>query len=581
MFDSLKFWEKKPEEPPEIISDTLMPGIHQKISQTFVNSLIGSIFDGEKFPGGFGATNGYEVVDYWTLRERSVQLFTDNIYASGLIKRLITNVINTGLSLEATPAGDILGKDDDFINDWSENTETLYRLWGQNKELVDWKQKETDGGLQAQAKKTALLSGDCLVVLRTSRQTGLPVTELIDGRHVQQPTGDFLSGALGRGNTVQHGVEIDSNGRHVAFFVKQKKGLEEKFVRIPVKGPKSGRKIAWLLYGSKRLLDDVRGVPLLGIVLQSLREIDRYRDAEQRAAAVNAFLAMFIRKDSNKPGTRPLSGEAVRKDTAEVTDGDGSTRDYQMSKWLPGMAMDELAQGEEPVSFDTKRPNVNFAVFEAAILSAIAWANEIPPEILKLAFNSNYSASRMADSEFKIFLNKERSDFADNFTIPRYKEWLVGMVLTDRIQADGLLEAWRDPAKFEIFGAWTDSDWAGAIKPHIDPLKEVNAKIKMVEAGFITRDRASKELTGMKFTRVAKQLKRENQQILEANQVLIDSENQQQMTAVVQKQLKFFGEDLFDIIKEQIGEHLNKINHGGRRSDNSSGSGGSLEKSGD
>lgn len=521
MLESLKFWKKKEAIPQDILTDS---GIHQRISQKFVNNLVSSIFDGNKFFGGFGNTIAYETIDYWTLRERSVQLFTENLYAKGLINRLVTNVINTGLSLEATPAGDVLDLDDDFVNDWSENTETLYRLWGNNPELVDWKQKNTDGSLQAEAWKAALLSGDCLVVLRTSRKTGLPITELIDGRHIQTPYGNFASEANARGNKIEHGVEIDANGRHVAFFVKQEKGIKDEFIRIPANGSRSGRKIAWLLYGSKRLLDDIRGIPLLGIVLQSLKEIDRYRDSEQRAAAVNAFLAAFVKKTENKPGTRPFSGGAIRKDSTAVTDSDGGSRNFQSAKWIPGMVMEELAQGEEPVSFDTKRPNVNFAVFEAAIISAIAWANEIPPEILKLAFNSNYSASRMADSEFKIFLNKERATFANGFTIPRYKEWLIGMVLTEKIEAAGFLEAWRSGTDFITFEAWADSDWAGAIKPHIDPLKEINAKAKMIAEGLITRDRASKELNGMKFTRIAKQLKRENQQLVEANQPLVDAE---------------------------------------------------------
>lgn len=51
-------------------------------------------FNGEKFPGGFGITNIF-TTDYWTLRVRSEQLFKDNLYAKGLIRRLITNEISS------------------------------------------------------------------------------------------------------------------------------------------------------------------------------------------------------------------------------------------------------------------------------------------------------------------------------------------------------------------------------------------------------------------------------------------------------------------------------------------------------
>lgn len=534
------------------------------------NNVFSSLFDGEKFPGGFANNYGYgfEYVDYWELRNKSVQLFTENLYASGLINRLVTNIINTGLSLEATPSADILGIDDDQLEDWSEKTESLFRIWGNNKDLVDWKKQNTMGELQALAKKTAYISGDCLVMIRQSSTTGLPVIELIDGRFVRNPLDQKLKkAATDRGNRIIHGVELDKNGRHVAFYVTYTANEKVEYRRIPANGPKSGRKIAWLLYGSKRLLDDVRGMPLLGLVAQSLKEIDRYRDSEQRAAVVNSMLAMFVTKNSDKPGTRPLSGGAVRKDTETVTDGDGTTREFSVDKWLPGMSIDELQQGEEPVSFDTKRPSTAFNVFEDAIISAIAWGNEIPPEVLKLSFTSNFSSSRQANSEFKMFLDKDRSLFASNFCKPIYQNWLISMVLTNRIEAEKFLQSWRDVSRFDIFGAWIDSDWSGAIKPHVDPLKETNAYKIKDEQGYSTKARSTRELSGMKFSRNVKQLKKENQLLADAQQPLIDAGlmNNGSTKTSDQTDLNNFNkveltELLSEIIQEKIDETLEMVN---------------------
>ncbi len=536
--------------------------IKQSIYQLYTSNLFNSLFDGGKFPGGFSSNPGYEFIDYWELRSKSVQLFTENLYAAGLINRLVTNIINTGLSLEATPVSDLLPIDDDQANDWSENTENLYRIWGNNKDLVDWKKQSTEGELQAMAKKTAYISGDVLIVLRQSPVTGLPITELIDGRHIQDPIqGNHKSAAEKRGNQIKHGVEVDKNGRHIAFYTNKIEKGKTASKRIPANGPKSGRKIAWLLYGSKRLLDDIRGLPLLGLVAQSLKEIDRYRDSEQRAAVVNSMLAMFVKKGSNKPGTRPLKGGAVRNDAVEVTQGDGTTKEYAVDKWIPGMTIDELAQDEEPVSFDTKRPSAGFNIFEDAIVSAVAWTNEVPPEVLKLAFTSNFSSSRQANSEFKMFLDKERTIFSSDYSKPRYQNWLVSMVLTDRIKAPGLLESWRDPRKFEIFGAWIDSDWSGAIKPHVDPLKETSAYIKKDENGYSTKARSTRELTGMKYSRNIKQLKKENQLLAEAHQPLIDAglmKNPAQQTAKTD-QKALLTEMLGDVVKTLVTESLEKM----------------------
>ena len=73
---------------------------------------------GDKWNGGFGATE-FLITDYWTLRARSKQLFESSHYARGLIRRLVTNEINTGLNLEATPEEVLLGKPEDSLADWS------------------------------------------------------------------------------------------------------------------------------------------------------------------------------------------------------------------------------------------------------------------------------------------------------------------------------------------------------------------------------------------------------------------------------------------------------------------------------
>lgn len=516
-----KIVRPQPQQQPQRSAQSL---VKESIYQLYTSNIFNSLFNGEKFPGGYGTSYGYEFIDYWELRNKSVELFTKNLYAAGLINRLVTNIINTGLSLEATPVTELLPINDDQTDVWTESVESLYRIWGNQKDLVDWKRQLTDGEMQAQAKKTAYISGDVLVVIRQSPVTGLPITELIDGRHIQDPVqGNHKKAAESRGNKITHGVEIDKNGRHIAFYVNTVDGVEVVSKRIPANGPKSGRKIAWLLYGSKRLLDDVRGLPLLGLVAQSLKDMDDSRTSEQRAQLVNSMLAMFVRKDQDKPGTRPLRGGAKRRDTEEVEQGDGTTREFSVDKWIPGMVIDELQVGEEPVSFDSKRPNAGYAAFEDAIVSAIAWANEIPPEVLKLAFTSNFSSSRQANAEFKLFLDKERALFSSGYLKPRYENWLVSMVLTGRLKAGGLLEAWRDQRKFEIFGAWTDSDWCGAIKPHVDPLKETNAYKIKDEQGYSTKARSTRELTGMKYSRNIKQLLKENQQLAEAHKPLIDA----------------------------------------------------------
>lgn len=467
-----------------------------------------SIYDGNKFFGGLGLPTPMWT-DYWSLRLWSAKLFQENPYARGLIRRLVTNEINTGLSLEATPIGSMVGLSEDQKNIWTEDVENRFAIWGKNRFICDFQKQLTFGALQRTIRREALLEGDILVVLRQSKRTGLPAIQLVPGSKIRSP----LDGQARSGNKIVQGVELDKNGAQVAYWVVQDDG---KGKRLPAFGERSGRRIAWLVYGTDKRFSTVRGEPMLSLILQSLKEIDRYRDSAQRKAVINSILAMFIKKTEDKPGTRPVTNGAIRRDQVSLPNPDGGTRTLDIAGQIPGMVIQELQTGEEPQSFGSEGTDVNFGPFEAAMLSAIAWAHEMPPEILTLSFQNNYSASRAAVNEFKLYLDKSRAERAEEFDAPVYEEWLISEVLRGKIKAPGLLEAWRNPLAYDVFGAWVLSDWAGAIKPSVDLKKEVQAYQIMVNAGFMTYARAVRELNGMKYSKVIKQLKLENTQKAEA-----------------------------------------------------------------
>lgn len=478
-------------------------------------SVRGIVDHGEKFAGGLGAID-ILFTDYWALRARSAELYQRNLYARGLIRRLISNQINTGLHLEATPEEKILGLEEDSLSDWSEDVENRFAIWGNSAYLCDQDERRSFGALQEAAQTEALVAGDVLVVLRNDPRTRLPRVQLIPGSAVQSPWKDAPAGA-----TIEHGVELDAQRRHVAFHILQKDGTTK---RLPAYGEKSGRRLAWLHYGSDNRLNDVRGMPLLGLVLQSLKEVDRYRDASLRKAVINSMLAMFVTKGAQLPGTKPLSGGATRRGTEKTTGNDGKERSFRAAESIPGLVIEELQFGEKPEAFKTDQTVEAFGEFEKAIVQAIAWANEIPPEILVLSFGSNYSASQAAINEFKMYLNRVRTRFGESFCSPIYEEWLLAQTLAGRIQADGFIQSFRAYDQFETYGSWISCDWSGAIKPAVDLSKLVRGYREMVEAGFITRDRATRELTGTKFSKNAKKLAREAELVVDFSRPLLELE---------------------------------------------------------
>lgn len=512
-----------------------------------------SIFDGGKFAGGFGPTQ-LQFTDYWTLRARSSQLFTENLYARGIVRRLVTNIINTGLMPEASPDEELIGVKEDSLNDWTETVETRFGLWGKNARVCDYRKARTWGALQRAAYLEAIVAGDVLVIMRQSRQTKLPTIQLVSGSKVQNPLGEENN--IRKGNKILHGVELDARGRVVAHWVKQDDNTTK---RIAAFGEKTGRRLSWLVYGNDKRLDDVRGQPLLALVLQSLKEIDRYRDSTQRKAVNNSLLASFIKKTEDKMGTLPVTGGAVRRGSVTTTE-DGEKRTFNLTSQLPGVVYEELQVGEEPVMMGGQGTDIAFGDFEEAIVQAVAWSIEIPPEILRLSFSNNYSASQAAINEFKISINMKWGDFGETFCSPIYVEWLVSETLLQKISAPGLLEAWRDPSQYDKFGAWVSADWYGSIKPSTDMLKQAKGSELMLKLGLTTHARESRVTTGTKYSQNIKRLKRENELKVEAMRPLaefkrefgevLDDETNDQLSALIDEHIEAAATDALD---EQTG----------------------------
>lgn len=468
-------------------------------------------FDGDKFIGGFGDTRIYSL-DYDTLILRSSQLFRDNLYARGLLRRLVTNEINQGLNPSVQPIEDLLDKPRDSLAEWSENVENRFGIWAGNKELCDTARLDDFYEIQRKVRMESLICGDVLVILRIDNRTNLPRVQIIPGDRIRSP----LTSVAQTTNYIYRGVELNKYNQHVAFYILDR---NNEYIRIPARGTKSNRQIAWMVYGCDRRASDVRGEPLLSIILQSIKELDRYRDAMQRKAAINAILAMFVKKGQQLIGSAPLSSGAARKLKVTEDAPNNTKRQFKIQEQMPGMVVEELQAGEEIVGFGNQAVDFQFAEFESSVISAIAWANEIPPEILQLAFSSNYSASQAANNEYRNYLNKFRAKFGSEFCTPIYRDWLLAEILTGRIKADGFLESWADKAKFSEYGAWVEVNWGGAIKPALNLLDLARYYEIAVKYGWCDNARVARELTGTKFSRNIRNIRLENIAIQEANSV--------------------------------------------------------------
>jgi Bacteriophage capsid protein len=508
----------------EIMPVTTLKGRNEKqVYDYYVRDIFSDVFNGDKFNGSFGPTKLYQFVDYWTLRKRSLQLFKENPYAIGVIRRIMRNEIHSGITAEAAPIAEVIWPDMDPEERekkavaLAEEMTLNFNLYSNDYNVFDYKKQLTFGEFQEQVRREALLCGDGIIVARINQQTKLPYWDWINGNYIRTPE-DFIPAP---GNVIKHGVEIDNCGRHVAYHIQYWDGTELQYERIPVFGPKSGRQISWMIYGQERMLEDVRGTPILACMLYMLKELDRYRDAEERAAVVNAMLPLFIKRtNANNPGTRPTGGLARLHGGAPGTPPGTSVEaggaavpppTQPMVGMEPGTVFDDLAPGEEPISFNTNRPNVNYKAFEEAIINVFCWTLEIPPEIARLMFTSSYSAGRQANNEFDVYLKYRTYKNAKDFCQLIYQETIIQLCLTGQLDLPGFIDVIFDPAEWKKRNAWLNCSWTGISRPSVDLLKDVDAAKAAINLGISTYDIQTRKISGMSFRSVQQKLARERE----------------------------------------------------------------------
>ena len=437
-----------------------------------------------------------------TLRQRSRDLYCGgSTLATGAVKRLRTNAVGTGLHLKSTINEEILGITSEEARKLEETIEREFAHWA-NSTNCDIERIDNFYQLQQLALLNALLSGDSFALMTTTKRTGSIYDlriELVEADRVSTPDNETINPLF------CEGVEKNANGEVVAYHISKFHPLSfrdrepREWVRVKAFGEKTGRRNVIHVMNRERI-GQVRGVPFLSPVIETVKQLGRYTEAEVLAAVINGLFTVFIEKESASDDV-PF-GEAVPEDMQVDSEDEGSI------ELAPGAVID-LGEGEKANMVNPGRPNPNFDPFVMAVIKQIGAALEIPYELLIMAFSNNYSASRAAILEFFKVIKMYRAWFVTDFCQPIYEEWLCEAVAKGRINAPGFF---NDPI---IKDAYCSAEWNGPSAGQLDPKKEVEAAELRVQGGFSTRERETTELTGTDFYKNIKQRKREEELLKE------------------------------------------------------------------
>ena len=312
--------------------------------------------------------------------------------------------------------------------------------------------------------------------------------------------------------TIVDGVKIDNNNRISGYYIARKHPLdvsgnvETDF--ISVYGKQEQLNILHIMLAERP--EQVRGIPILSPVIEALKQLDRYTDAELMAAVVSGMYAIFIESDKDNAQGANIADHEVLDETEKI-----DTNTDENIELSPGIVVG-LNPGEKAKETNPGRPNAQFDPFVTAILRQIGAALEVPYELLIKHFTASYSASRAALLEAWKMFRKRRDWFSSNFTQVVYEEWLREAYLLGRVDMKNYGE---DPL---LTKAWSGAQWNGPSQGQLDPLKEVKASTLRVQQGFSTRTKETVELNGGDFEQNVRILAKENK-LLEEKGVMIDN----------------------------------------------------------
>ncbi len=435
------------------------------------------------------------------LRQRSRDLYMGVPLATGALKTYRTNVVGMGLKLKSQVDSEFLRLSEEQARALETKIEREFALWADST-ACDLERLDNFCELQQLAFLNWLMSGDVLVLLPATKRANMPYdlrVRLVEGDRLSNPWGCTDPNIVG-------GVEVNASGEVVAYHISTHHPLSweasaANWQRVEAYGRETGRRNVLHIMNRERI-GQRRGVPLLAPVIEALKQLGRYTDAELTAAVVSGFFTIFIEKDN--VASDAAIGEIIPEEEQVDSDDEGS---LELS---PGGILD-LAQGEHAKEMNPGRPNPIFENFVSAICRQIGAALEIPYEVLMKTFNSSYSASRASLLEFWKAVKMYRAWLVTDFCQPIFEEWLAEAVAKGRIAAPGFFS---DPL---IRKAYSGAEWNGPAQGLLNPVQEVSAAAARVENGFSTREREAAEMNGTDFWQNARQRKQENKIMEEVN----------------------------------------------------------------
>lgn len=364
-----------------------------------------------------------------TLGDRAAYLVQNSPHVAAAVGALVNNIVGDGPSVRHPD-------------------KALVAAWQSFESRADADGVSDLAGLCDLVVRSWAIYGESFAVMRTDPDTDELRLQVIPPSQVDATKSEDL----GNGAQIIAGVEFDTHGRRVAYWITPT-APDGPFPMTAESRRIEAEDVCHVF--ERRFPGQVRGVTPLSAVLTRAKEVDDLEDAGLAKAKVEALFAGFIRD-------------------VDGTAGFGQPGDDRQELSLEPGVLRKLPSGAD-VTFTPTHTTSGMTDLVRHMVRSLAAGAGLPYELVSHDLSQvNYSSARLGLLEFRrraVFL--QRVLLVGQFLRPAFKRFAAIEALAGRLALD--LDALPD-------AAWIWPGWAA-----IDPQKETAADVKAIEARLKSR----------------------------------------------------------------------------------------------
>jgi len=404
---------------------------------------------------------------------------------SGITKRARA-IVGSNLMLQSTPAYEALGLSAEWADEFSQQFEREFALWGQGTRfLCDAERHQPFGAMMFQMARNAYgADGECGAIIRFSPERMATYgaryrsfVEVIDTDRISNPNNAPDTDLLCQGRILDQWGGM--TGIHVEVRHPSDRTGVPRWEPVPRESAK-GRPIA-IHWFPKNRAQVQRGMPSIIAGIRNIRGLERFDENTLKQAAMAAWLSMYIKTDAN-------SAEALAKLQQQTPSGANSWEALQEMRF--GLYDNMLAQDGSPLPVLAQGDDIGIAqsTHAANDQTSFRYAYErITASLLGLSYansSNDYSKTSFASIRAE-FIDMWRLIVADRDDFTQAVPAQIAMALLEELIAYEVITL--PPGAPEFYAnieAYAACIFRGPGMGWVDPVKDAQAAGMRISSGF-------------------------------------------------------------------------------------------------